>query len=89
MTVTEDAPLTTAHGPIKYDTTDFANLTPEEQLVFFEVNGYLIIPGMLDAEEMATVVDELEDLPMTMATRAIMVNTNRIRASMAVLVTPR
>lgn len=69
MTTTQDRPVVrTAHGPVVYDTTDFASMSLDELLVFFEVRGYVVLRGLLDDETMRTVAAELEDLPMTMAT---------------------
>ncbi len=66
--VAGDVEGTTAHGPVRYDRTDFASMSLAQLIDFFMVNGYVVMPKLIDEADIATVLDELETLPMTMAT---------------------
>lgn len=57
----------TKRGKVKLDATKWDQLSEAESLEKLHVNGYTIIPGLLDAEAMTRVQDELADLPMNVA----------------------
>lgn len=47
------------------DETDFTSLTRPQQIRHLEVEGYVVLPDMLDAEHIARLKSELVDFPMT------------------------
>lgn len=59
---------TTDHGPVRYDETDFSALSMAELVDYFTVNGYVVLPKLLERDDIEQVLAELETLPMTMAT---------------------
>ncbi len=51
-------------GFMNIDRTDFGSFTRAQQLRHFEVEGYVVLPGMLDPGHIARLKTELADVPM-------------------------
>lgn len=47
------------------DETDFYSMPRGEQIRHFEVEGYVVLPEILDAEQIQRLKDETADLPLT------------------------
>jgi len=47
------------------DDTDFSSLTPPQRIRHLEVEGYVVLPDMLDAEHIARLKSELAEIPMS------------------------
>lgn len=68
MTVSIDrAPTSTERGPVRIVETDFAAMTDEERLRHLELEGFVVLPHLIDAETIARVKSELEDIPLGFA----------------------
>ncbi|MDE2706790.1 MAG: phytanoyl-CoA dioxygenase family protein [Gemmatimonadota bacterium] len=52
-------------GFMTVDETDFAAFSLSEQIRHLEMEGYVLMPDVLDAEHIAALKAELKDLPMT------------------------
>lgn len=57
----------TKRGIVRLDPTDWAALSEAESVARLNVQGYTVLPGLLDAVRMRKVQDELADLPMNVA----------------------
>lgn len=57
----------TARGPVRVVETDFAAMSSQERLGHFEVEGYVVLEGLLDRATIDAVRLELETLPMDTA----------------------
>ena len=51
-------------GFMNLDNTDFSSMTRPEQIRHLEVEGYLVLPRILDAERISRIKDELKDAEM-------------------------
>ena len=47
------------------DETDFSSLTSQQRIRHLEVEGYVVLPGILDFKLIAKLKSELADFPMT------------------------
>ena len=47
------------------DKTDYSSFTMAQRIRHFEVEGYVVLPDMLDAELIAKLKAELADMPMS------------------------
>ena len=79
-------------GFMNVDETDFSNFTLGQQIRHLEVQGYVILPDVLDAELMEEIKAEMATMPMatTMTTESGMtfkLEMNRKRTSFSKLTT--
>ena len=49
---------------MKIDETDWASLNLGQRIRRFEVEGFVVLPGMLDAAQIERLKSELADVPM-------------------------
>ena len=57
-------------GFMTVDETDFAAFSLSQQIRHLEMEGYVLMPDVLDAEHIAALKAELKDLPMGKRTTA-------------------
>ena len=62
-----DKPLVTTRGPMVFVDTDWTSLSAAEQLRHLEIEGYVVLPGVLDQQIIDTIKAECADLPMNKA----------------------
>ena len=51
-------------GFMNIDRTDYGSFSRAQQIRHFEVEGYVVLPDMLDAGQIARLKTELADVPM-------------------------
>src|SRR5579872_7367549 len=64
---TTSAPRSTERGPMNIVTTNFDAMPPHERLKHLELQGFVVLPHLLDASTIARLKSELADLPMNAA----------------------
>ena len=57
----------TARGPMRLVEKDWAAMTDAERVRHFEVEGYVVLPKILDTDHIRRLKEELDDLPMATA----------------------
>jgi ectoine hydroxylase-related dioxygenase (phytanoyl-CoA dioxygenase family) len=67
MSTALEAPAATARGPMTIVVTDWMAMTDAARLRHLEVEGYVVLPDLLDGETIARIKAECADLPMDTA----------------------
>jgi hypothetical protein len=62
-----DIPKATKRGPMNFCQTDWSAMTELEQIKSLDVEGFVVLPGLLDHDTMSRIKAECADLPMNTA----------------------